>query len=302
MAFLASIFGTILYFIYNIVNNYGFAIILFSVLLKIVLLPLSIKQQRTMQKTSKIQEQMKSLQFKYKNDPEKLNQETMKLYKSENMSPFSGCLSAILQLVILLAVFYMVKSPLTFVKNVSEEDINNYKNELQSANIEINQAYPEISIIQHKGNEDEKVYLNMEFLGLDLNKVPMQNLSDPKVYIIPILYILSTFISTKISTNMNKKDKDKKLLNDHIEEYEGESKEVKKEVKKELTKEEYSDFIKKVISINEKQKSMPSYVMIDDVKIYKNEYIEAIENVNKFILENGRHPETITIYVKRRRK
>ena len=54
--------------------------------------------------------------------------------------------------------------------------------------------------------------------------------------------------------------------------------------------------------INEKQKSMPSYVMIDDVKIYKNEYIEAIENVNKFILENGRHPETITIYVKRRRK
>ena len=77
---------------------------------------------------------------------------------------------------------------------------------------------------------------------------------------------------------------------------------IKKEVKKELTKEEYSDFIKKVISINEKQKSMPSYVMIDDVKIYKNEYIEAIENVNKFILENGRHPDTITIYFKRRRK
>ena len=77
---------------------------------------------------------------------------------------------------------------------------------------------------------------------------------------------------------------------------------IKKEVKKELTKEEYSKKKKKVISINEKQKSMPSYVMIDDVKIYKNEYIEAIENVNKFILENGRHPETITIYVKRRRK
>ena len=173
---------------------------------------------------------MKALQFKYKNNPEKLNQETIRLYKSENMSPFSGCLSAILQLVILLAVFYMVKSPLTFVKGVSEEDINNYKNELQSANLEVNQAYPEISIIRHKGKEDEKVYLNMEFLGLDLSKVPMQNLSDPKVYIIPILYILSTFISTKLTTSMNKKDKDKKLLNDHVEEYEGESKEVKEEV------------------------------------------------------------------------
>ena len=230
MSFLASIFGTILNFIYNIVNNYGFAIILFSILLKVVLLPLSIKQQKTMIKTTKLQEQMKALQFKYKNNPEKLNQETIRLYKSENMSPFSGCLSAILQLVILLAVFYMVKSPLTFVKGVSEEDINNYKNELQSANLEVNQAYPEISIIRHKGKEDEKVYLYMEFLGLDLSKVPMQNLSDPKVYIIPILYILSTFISTKLTTSMNKKDKDKKLLNDHVEEYEGESKEVKEEV------------------------------------------------------------------------
>lgn len=230
MSFLASIFGTILNFIYNIVNNYGFAIILFSILLKVVLLPLSIKQQKTMIKTTKLQEQMKALQFKYKNNPEKLNQETIRLYKSENMSPFSGCLNAILQLVILLAVFYMVKSPLTFVKGVSEEDINNYKNELQSANLEVNQAYPEISIIRHKGKEDEKVYLNMEFLGLDLSKVPMQNLSDPKVYIIPILYILSTFISTKLTTSMNKKDKDKKLLNDHVEDYEGESKEVKEEV------------------------------------------------------------------------
>ena len=230
MSFLANMFGAILNFIYNIVNNYGLAIILFSILLKIVLLPLSIKQQRTMQKTSKIQEQMKSLQFKYKNDPEKLNQETMKLYKSENMSPFSGCLSAILQLVILLAVFYMVRSPLTFVKNISEDTINNYKNELQSENIQVNQAYPEISIIQYKGDEDENVYLNMNFLGLDLNKVPIQNLSDPRVYIIPVLYIISTFVSTRLSTNANKKDKNKKLLNDHIEEYDGESKEVKKEV------------------------------------------------------------------------
>lgn len=230
MSFLASIFGAILNFIYNIVNNYGFAIILFSILLKIVLLPLSIKQQKTMIKTTKIQEQMKALQFKYKNNPEKLNQETIRLYKSENMSPFSGCLSAILQLVILLSVFYMVKSPLTFVKGVSEEDINNYRNELRSANLEVNEAYPEISIIRHKGKEDEKVCLNMDFLGLDLSKVPMQNLSEPKVYIIPILYILSTFISTKLTTSMNKKDKDKKLLKEHIDDYEGESKEVKQEV------------------------------------------------------------------------
>lgn len=76
---------------------------------------------------------------------------------------------------------------------------------------------------------------------------------------------------------------------------------IKKKVKKELNKKEYAQFIKKVISINKKQKSMPEYVIVDDVKIYKNEYIEAIENVNKFILENGRHPETVVIFAKRRR-
>lgn len=230
MSFFANIFGAILGFIYDIVNNYGLAIIIFSILLKLVLLPLSIKQQKTMKKTEKLQDQMKSLQFKYKNDPEKLNQEVMKLYKSENMSPFSGCLSAIIQLVILLAVFYMVKSPLTFVKKVPTEVINNYQTQLQEENKQINTAYPEISIIQYKGSEDEQVRFNMDFLGLDLSKVPTQNLSDPKVYIIPVLYIISTIVSTKITTNAQKKSKKKKMLDKPIEDYEGESKEVKQEV------------------------------------------------------------------------
>lgn len=229
MSFFANIFGAILGFIYDIVNNYGLAIIIFSILLKLVLLPLSIKQQKTMKKTEKLQDQMKSLQFKYKNDPEKLNQEVMKLYKSENMSPFSGCLSAIIQLVILLAVFYMVKSPLTFVKKVPADVINNYQTQLQEENKSINTAYPEISIIQYKGSEDEQVRFNMDFLGLDLSKVPTQNLSDPKVYIIPVLYIISTIVSTKITTNAQKKSKKKKMLDKPIEEYEGESKEVKQE-------------------------------------------------------------------------
>ena len=63
----ANLFGYILNFIYNIVNNYGLAIIIFSILIKIILLPLSIKQQKTMKKSAKIQEQVKILQFKYKN-------------------------------------------------------------------------------------------------------------------------------------------------------------------------------------------------------------------------------------------
>ena len=62
----ANLFGYILNFIYNIVNNYGLAIIIFSILIKIILLPLSIKQQKTMKKTTKIQNKLKEIQFKSK--------------------------------------------------------------------------------------------------------------------------------------------------------------------------------------------------------------------------------------------
>ena len=89
----ANIFGFILNIINNLVGNYGLAIILFTVLIKLIMLPLSIKQQKTMKKSTKLQEKIKILQFKYKNDPEKLNREMMDLYKQEKMSPFSGCLS-----------------------------------------------------------------------------------------------------------------------------------------------------------------------------------------------------------------
>ena len=105
--FFANIFGYLLDFINNLVGNYGLAIILFTVVIKLLMLPLSIKQQKTMKKTAKIQEQLKIIQFKYKNDPEKLNRETMELYKKENMSPFSGCLSVIMQFILLISILHI---------------------------------------------------------------------------------------------------------------------------------------------------------------------------------------------------
>ena len=226
LSFFANLFGYILNGIYLVIKNYGLAIILFSILIKLFLLPLSIKQQKTMKKSAKLQEKMKEIQFKYKNNPEKLNQETMNLYKSENMSPFSGCLSAIVQLVLLFSVFYLVRSPLTYMKKVDSQLIENYANEIkQEMPEEFNSAYPEISIIQHKGAEDERVYLNMDFLGIDLSKVPTQDLNDPRVYIIPVLYVISSFISMKITANAQVKKNEKK---DII--IEGETEETKQEM------------------------------------------------------------------------
>ena len=123
IAFLSNIFGYLLNFFYNLIGNYGLAIILFSLVVKLLMIPLSIKQQKSQQKSLKLQDEMKQIQFKYKNDPEKLNQETMALYKRENMSPFSGCLLAIIQMILLFSVFYMVREPLTYVKKLDQEQI-----------------------------------------------------------------------------------------------------------------------------------------------------------------------------------
>ena len=224
-SFFANIFGYLLELLYNLVNNYGIAIILFTVLIKLILLPLSIKQQRTMKKTNELQEKMKVIQFKYKNDPEKLNQEIMNLYKTEKISPFGGCITAIIQLLLLLSIFYLVRSPLTYMEKLSTEDINKYVSQLQEDGKEVSSVYPEIDLIREynwlkeKNPDDEnidKINVQMNFLGLDLSKIPQQNMTDYTVYIIPVLYILSSFISIRMTTamqskNMNKEDKEIKI-------------------------------------------------------------------------------------------
>ncbi|MCI8482118.1 MAG: hypothetical protein HFJ27_03390, partial [Clostridia bacterium] len=83
ISFFANLFGYILNFLYQSIHSYGLAIILFSIVLKIVMLPISIKQQKTMKKSAKIQQKVREIQDKYKNNPEKLSQETMDLYKRE---------------------------------------------------------------------------------------------------------------------------------------------------------------------------------------------------------------------------
>ncbi len=208
MGAISSLFGYLLNALYTVLNNYGVAIIVFSIILRIILIPITIKQQKTMKKSAKLQEEMKEIQRKYKNNPEKLNQETIELYKREKMSPFGGCFSSIIQLIIILSVFWLVSQPLTYMKKIDVNVINDYKTQLQQEGN--NQTYAEIAIINRFGAEDERVRLNMEFLGLDLSKVPSSNLNDWTVYIIPLLYVISSVGSIKLTNNMNNKKKDKK--------------------------------------------------------------------------------------------
>lgn len=224
IAFFANLFGYVLNFIYNIVKNYGVAIIIFSILVKVLMIPISLKQQKTMKKSAKIQAKMKEIQFKYKNNPEQLNQATMELYKSENMSPFSGCFSAIVQIVLLFAVFYLVRSPLTYMKKIDESVIDKYSKIIRENDLSTNSAYPQIEILReldnvkelkNKGTNDSSeindeelnnLYINMDFLGLNLAQVPTKS-SDWKAYIIPILYVIIAVISLRVANSTQLKNK-----------------------------------------------------------------------------------------------
>lgn len=205
MGVLASLFGYVLNFLYNLVQNYGIAIILFTVLLKIVMLPISIKQQRTMKKSQEVQKEVDKAQLKYKNNPEMLSKEVMAIYKREKVSPFSGCLSGILQLVIFISVFYLVSRPLTYMKKVDPAVISKYEQEISASGQ--SSSYQEIKVIELKSGEDQNVALNMNFLGFDLSKVPMQNWKDWKVFIIPFFYVLLTFVNIRMTSKDMKKDK-----------------------------------------------------------------------------------------------
>lgn len=112
---LARPFGALLKLIFDLTNNYGLSIILFTIVTKLLTLPLTIKQNKSMKEMQEIQPKLKKLQEKYKNDTEQLNIKTMELYKEHNISPFSGCLPLLIQFPIIIGLFAAVREPGVYV-------------------------------------------------------------------------------------------------------------------------------------------------------------------------------------------
>ena len=102
-------------FLYGIVGNYGITIILFTVVVKLVLLPLTIQQLKSTKAMSVIQPKIKELQEKYKNDKEKLNVKTMELYKEHKINPVGGCLPLLIQLPIIFGLFEVLREPTKYI-------------------------------------------------------------------------------------------------------------------------------------------------------------------------------------------
>ena len=89
--------------------NYGLAIVLMTVIIKIILFPLTKKQIESTRAMMSIQPKMKEIQEKYKNDKVRLNQELAKLYKEQGVNPMAGCLPLLIQMPILFGIYYAVR-------------------------------------------------------------------------------------------------------------------------------------------------------------------------------------------------
>ncbi len=108
---IGNILGFILSFIVSIVGDYGWAIIVFTILVRLCLLPLMVKQIKSTKAMQDIQPKMLEIQEKYKNKPEKQQEELMKLYKDAKINPMAGCLPLLIQLPILMGLFALLRDP-----------------------------------------------------------------------------------------------------------------------------------------------------------------------------------------------
>lgn len=109
MSFLYDIFEKVLMAIYGMTGSFGLAIILLTILIKIVLLPLTLKQDKSMKEMKMLQPKIEELKKKYQGDPQLLNQKTMELYKEHKVNPAGGCLPLLVQLPILWALFGVLR-------------------------------------------------------------------------------------------------------------------------------------------------------------------------------------------------
>ncbi len=220
--FISIPMGFILKFIYDNLafQNYGIAIVLFTVGVKSLLLPMTIKQVQSTSKISEIQPQVQEIQKKYSDDKEKQGAEMIKLYKENKVDPAGGCLPLLIQMPILFSLYYVISQPLKYMVGKSPEIIaelygliphgaGNINNMKDLSIITYFSSHPEqLSQVSHLLKPEE--LLNMSFLGINLGDVPSWNpvnyitpgtdIHSYLLLLIPILSGLTSYISMKYST------------------------------------------------------------------------------------------------------
>ena len=198
LTWLFRLMGFIIEFIYHFIPNYGVALIIFTILIKLLILPLNLKSQRSMVKQQKLMPQLQELQKKYANDKEKLNKEMMELYKANGANPASGCLPMLLQFPIIIALFQVIQKPLSYIMGVNfnaPENINRVidlyhivannpdlaasaPSGFMTANMQMLADNFQIAMSNFAGDPAVQGFsdwvLNFNFLGMDLSRYPSE--------------------------------------------------------------------------------------------------------------------------------
>lgn len=190
MGFIGNILGYplgwLMYFIYNIIPNYGVAIILFTLVIKIILFPVSVHQQKSQAAMATFNPKLEELKKKYAKNPQKLQEEQMKLYSEEGINPMASCLPMAVQLLILYGVFDVVYRPITHILRYSKDAITQAKDVAVQwfGEEKAFDSRPEpyiLKAIKEHADEftaampkffDDASNFHNTFLGIDLNKIP----------------------------------------------------------------------------------------------------------------------------------
>lgn len=142
---IGALFGKLMYFIYNTIglHNYALSLVFFTIVYKVILLPLSIKQMKSTQLMQELQPELQRIQERYKNDKEKLQEEQMKFYQEKGYNPTSGCLPLLIQMPIILALFYVIRMPMSYMIDLPARAVSHMavvsmqNNDLEFKNVDL---------------------------------------------------------------------------------------------------------------------------------------------------------------------
>lgn len=174
--FLGGILGYVLWGAFYIFKNFGLAIIVFTLLVKLVLFPFSIKQQKSMAGTQRLSKKQKELREKYGNNRQLLQEEMNKLYEKEGVKPMGGCLTMIVPMLVLFGVFYAVAYPLTNTLHINSQTVSQataYVQTIPGYISSVRPMYQEISLLKVFPNILGTDYIQGLFTAADIDKIEM---------------------------------------------------------------------------------------------------------------------------------
>ena len=218
-------FSWLLLTLYELTANYGVAILLFALVVKVILLPFQMKSKRSTMRTSRLNPLMKELEKKYGDDKQRYQQEVARLYKEEKINPMSGCLWTLIPFPILIALYSVIRMPFTRLMRVSADVLENVKEVATGLGYTYTDgSYAEIGLADfvHKNFDkfsdisDKIVNIDFSFLGMNLGEMPKPTFflnttwSDPSIwapalglFLIPVISAALNYFAMKVSNVSN---------------------------------------------------------------------------------------------------